>query len=344
MPSLALGVVDQSPVASGSTPAEAIRQTIALATLTDRLGYSRYWLAEHHNAGGLASPAPEILIGEVASRTHRIRVGSGGVMLTHYSPLKVAETFRMLETLHPGRIDLGVGRAPGSDTRTARALAQGPGAVPLEQYPDQLLDLYGYLAGDLPPEHPFAGIRAMPEGPTLPELWVLGSSAASGMYAAKLGWSFSFAHFINSDGGPRVMAAYRERFEPSPFLPQPRGNVGVSVLCAESEEEAEHLSWSRWGWRIMAMARGQRGGIPSPEEAKAFAYTEPELDHIAYMRSQSIYGTPGHVRDRLEALAAEYAVEELLLVTITHDFAARCRSYELLAREFGLSATAAGGE
>jgi luciferase family oxidoreductase group 1 len=329
-----LSVLDQSPVRGGGTPVDAIRETLELAELADRLGYHRYWLAEHHNSNGLASASPEVLIGHVASRTQRLRVGSGGVMLSHYSPLKVAEQFRMLEALHPGRIDLGVGRAPGSDGRTARALAAGPGQLGIERYPDQLVDLYGYLADDLPADHPFAGIRAMPAGPTVPELWLLGSSGVSADYAAELGWSFCFAHFINPEGGEAVVRKYRERFEPSPILDGPRASIGVSVTCADDDDEAERLSWSRWCWRIAAN-HGNRGGILSPEEAMAFPYTEAERDYIAYMRANSIWGSPARVRDRLEELGAAYGVDEFVIVTITHDFAARKRSYELLAKEFG---------
>ena len=330
-----LGALDQSPIRAGGTAAEALRETVELAQLCDRLGYSRYWLAEHHSSGGLASATPEVLIAEVASRTSHIRVGSGGIMLTHYSPLKVAETFRMLEALHPGRIDLGVGRAPGSDTKTARALAHGPGQIGIEQYPDQLLDLYGFLANDLPPEHPFRGITAMPAGETLPELWVLGSSAASAQYAAQLGWSFCFAHFINAEGGERAMRYYQDQFEPSPFLKRPRGSLAVSVTVADTHDEAEHLSWSRWGWRLMGQ-RGLRAGIPTPEEAKAFAYTEPERDYLAYVASRSIFGSPSEVRDRLEELGREYGVDEFVCVTIMHSFEARKRSYELLAKVFDI--------
>ncbi|OAI39171.1 hypothetical protein AYO38_08090 [bacterium SCGC AG-212-C10] len=334
---VSLSVLDQSPVRRGGTPAQAIRESMELAQLCDRLGFKRYWIAEHHSSGGLASASPEILIAEVAARTERIRVGSGGVMLSHYSPLKVAEQFRMLEALHPGRIDLGLGRAPGSDTRTARALAHGPGQLGIEHYPDQLMDLYGYLSGDLPADHPFTGITASPQGETMPELWLLGSSAMSAQYAAELGFGFCYAHFINPDGGERAMQLYRDRFEPSPVVPEPMGAIGVSVTCAETDDEAEHLSWSRWNWRIAAN-HGGRGGIPSPEEAKAFAYTEPELDYITYMRGRSIHGSPGLVRDRLLEVGEEYGVEEFIIVTITYDFEARKRSYELLAKEFGLVA------
>jgi luciferase family oxidoreductase group 1 len=206
----------------------------------------------------------------------------------------------------------------------------------VEHYGDQLMDLYGYLADDLPPDHPFAGIKAMPAGETLPELWVLGSSLAGAQYAAEFGWSFCFAHFINAEGGDRAMALYRERFKPSPFLSAPRGCLAVSATVAETEAEAERLSWSRWGWRIMAQ-KGDRAGIPTPEEAIAFDYTPAERDYLLYVKSRSLYGDPGQVRGRIAQLAQEYGVEEVVVVTITHDFASRVRSYELLAGAFGLA-------
>jgi luciferase family oxidoreductase group 1 len=339
-----LSVLDQSPIRRGGSARQAVNETLALAQAADRLGYHRYWVAEHHNSAGLASASPEILIAEIAARTERIRVGSGGVMLTHYSALKVAEQFRMLETLHPGRIDLGVGRAPGSDTLTMHALVHGPGKLPLEAYPEQLMDLYGWIAKDLPPGHPFGGVRAMPEGESVPELWVLGSSGTSAIYAAELGWSFCFAHFIQPDGGERAMANYRERFEASPFLAEPKGSIGVSVTVAETDEEAEYLSWSRWGWRLMNQRGINREGIPSPEEAMAFDYTEAERDYLEYAKGRSIYGSPARVADRLAQLGEAYGVDEFVAVTITYDFAARVRSYELLAKAFGIEpATAAAG-
>ncbi|MFN0096715.1 MAG: LLM class flavin-dependent oxidoreductase [Dehalococcoidia bacterium] len=335
-----LSVLDQSPVRAGGTPIQALRETIELAQHTDRLGYHRYWLSEHHNTSGLASATPEILIAEIAMRTERIRVGSGGVMLTHYSPLKVAEQFRMLEALHPGRIDLGVGRAPGSDTKTARALAHGPGQLPLDAYPDQLLDLYGYLSDDLPEGHLFRGIKAIPETPTMPELWVLGSSLASAQYAAELGWAFCFAHFINPEGGERAVQMYRDRFQPSPSLKEPRASIGISATVAETDEQAEYLSWSRWCWRIAAN-HGERRGIPSPEDAMAFPYTPPEREYIEYMKTRSIYGSPERVRGQLDRVGAAYGVDEYVLVTITHDFEARKHSYTLLARAYGLDVSEA---
>jgi luciferase family oxidoreductase group 1 len=333
-----LSVLDQSPIRRGGTARQAVMETLELARAADRLGYHRYWIAEHHNSSGLASASPEILIAEVASRTERIRVGSGGVMLTHYSALKVAEQFRMLETLHPGRIDLGVGRAPGSDTQTMRALEHGPGKLPIDAYPEQLMDLYGWVAKDMPPEHQFGKVRAMPEGETVPELWVLGSSTTSATYAAELGWSFCFAHFIQQERGELAMRYYREQFEPSPVFEAPRASIAVSATVAETDEEAEYLSWSRWGWRLMNQRGAGLAGIPSPEEAMAYSYTAPERDYLEFAKSRSIYGSPARVADRLAQLGEAYGVDEFVVVTVVHDFAKRVRSYELLAGAFGLGA------
>jgi luciferase family oxidoreductase group 1 len=334
-----LSVLDQSPVRAGGTPAQAIAETLELARLADKLGYRRYWLAEHHNTAGLAGTAPEILITRIAAATSQIRVGSGGVMLSHYSALKVAEQFRVLETLYPGRIDLGIGRAPGSDQRTAMALQHGPGALTIEQFPDQISDLIGYLNGPLPADQPFASIKAMPTGPSAPDLWLLGSSDASATYAAHFGCAFSFAHFINDQGGPEVMQAYRESFEPSAHLAKPQGSIGVFVLCAETEVEADRLASSRDLWRLR-LDLGIIGPIPSVEEALSHPYSDIERRRIAFNRRRQIIGTPEQVKAQLLALGEAYGVDEFVVVSICYDFAARKRSYELLAEAFGLQAQA----
>ncbi len=335
-----LSVLDQSPIRRGGDSATALQETLQLAQQAERWGYHRYWLAEHHNSRTLASASPEILIGEIANRTERIRVGSGGVMLSHYSPLKVAETFRMLERLHPGRIDLGIGRAPGSDQLTARALAHGPGALGVDQFPQQLADLYGYMSGNLPGSHPFHAVHASPEGGSLPEFWLLGSSGEGGKLAAYFGWAFSFAHFISPEGGEPVMYHYFANFRPSAFLDMPRASLGVSVVCAETEEEAELLGWSRWCSRILGFRNEQRGLVP-PEEARDFPYTPREREYIDYQRSKAIYGTPEQVREKLLALGRAYnGVEEFIVLTVVYDFAARLRSYELLAEAFNVAAPA----
>jgi len=329
-----VGVLDQSPIRTGGTAAEAVAETVELAQACERWGYHRYWLAEHHASRGLAGSTPEILVGHVAARTSRIRVGSGGVMLSHYSALKVAENFRMLETLYPGRIDLGIGRAPGSDPRTARALAHGPGALGIEHFPAQISDLLGFLGGDLPQGHPFRGIRAMPDGPTTPELWLLGSSDEGAALAARFGTAFSFAHFINDEGGAEVTRAYAARFHPG-VLEAPRASVAVFALAADTEAEAQRLAKSRDLW-ITRLYTGRPGAFPSVEEAETYPYTEQELAIVHHARRRTIAGAPEQVRDRLLALACAYGAAELVIVTITFDFKARLRSYQLLAEAFGL--------
>ena len=339
-----LSVLDQSPIRSGGTPAQAIRETLELAEVCDRLGYHRYWLAEHHSSSGLAGTAPEVLIGQVAARTRRLRVGSGGVMLSHYSALKVAESFRMLETLFPGRIDLGIGRAPGSDQRTARALRHGPGALGLDEFPQQVADVIAYVQDRVPAGHPFAGVRAMPAGPTAPEVWLLGSSDESAAIAAHLGVAFSFAHFINADGGPEVTRAYLDAFRPSPELAAPRASAAVFALCADTEAEALRLARCR-ELSIARLYTGRHGPFPSVEEAEAYPYNAHELAIIEHARRRTVAGAPEQVRERLEALAREYGVSELVVVSIAHAFKARVRSYELLAEAFELPrADAAAGD
>lgn len=335
-----LSVLDQSPIRSGATPAQAVQETLRLAELADRLGYRRYWLAEHHSSGGLAGSAPEILVGRVAALTSSIRVGAGGVMLSHYSALKVAENFRMLETLFPGRIDLGIGRAPGSDQLTARALAQGPGALGFEHFPAQVRDLIGFLDESLPAEHPFARIRAMPRGPTSPEVWLLGSSDQSAALAAYFGCRFSFAHFINAEGGEAVMQAYREHFRPSAALDRPAGSIGVFVICADSEAEAARLARSRDLW-MLRLRRGETQPVPTVEEAENYPYTDHERAVVRYNRRRTIAGAPEQVRDRLLELGRAYGVDEFVVVTICHEFEDRLRSYELLAQAFDLKAAGA---
>ena len=335
-----LSVLDQSPIRSGGTPADAIAETVELACFADRLGYHRYWVAEHHSSAGLAGTAPEILVARLAAATSTIRIGSGGVMLSHYSSLKVAETFRVLEALYPGRIDLGIGRAPGSDALTARALQHGPGALGIEYFPSQIADLIGFLRNVMPSDHPFAPVLAQPQGPSAPELWLLGSSAESAAYAAHFGCAFSFAHFITDQGGPEVMAAYRQHFQPSPWLAAQQASIGVFVLCADSEAEARRLALSRELWRLK-LEQGELGPIPSVAEAEAYPYSREDRLRIAVMRRRAVVGAPEQVKERLLALGAAYGVSEFVVVTICHDVTARRRSYELLAQMFGLAPRAA---
>ena len=328
-----LSVLDQSPIQAGGTAATAILETIKLAQLADRLGYHRYWVAEHHSSEGLAGSAPEALVGQIAARTERIRVGSGGVMLSHYSPLKVAETFRLLETFYPGRIDLGIGRAPGSDQRTAQALAYGQQARGPDIYPNQVQDLIAWLGDGLPADHPFSGIVASPPVEHRPELWMLGSSDQSAQLAAHFGVPYSFAHFITDESGPTMMRSYQMKFQPSALFSEPQGSIGVFVLCADTEEEAHRLAASRDLWRVR-LDLGETGPVPTPEEALAYEYSDVELQRRDYHRRRNIIGAPEQVKKGLQEVLAKYRVDEAVVVTITHDYAARARSYELLAEVF----------
>ncbi len=336
-----LSVLDQSPIRAGGTPAQAIAETVKLAQACERWGYERYWLAEHHSSEGLAGAAPEVLVARVAAATNAMRVGSGGVMLSHYSALKVAENFRMLETLFPGRIDLGIGRAPGSDYRTAMALAHGPGALGIEHFPRQIHDLLAFLADALPEGHPFAGIHAQPRGATAPEPWLLGSSDQSAAMAAYFGCAFSFAHFISDVGGPMITRAYREQFHPSRWESAPKASIGVFVLCADTAAEAERLALSRDLSRLRR-EKGMLGPVPSIAEAEAYPYTAADRVLIAESRRRQVVGDPHQVKEQLLALGAAYDVDEFVVVTICHDFAARLRSYELLAEVFGLQRRSGG--
>ncbi len=329
-----LGVLDQSPVRVGATYADAINESVELARATEKLGYSRYWVAEHHAADGFAGSAPEILVGRIAGATDSIRVGSGGVMLSHYSPYKVAETFRVLEVLYPGRIDLGIGRAPGRDRHTAVALAYG-NQLGIEYFPNKVLDLRAFLSDEKPVTEALHGIRATPESESDPELWILGSSAESARMAAQFGIRFSFAHFINPYAGGEVSRAYRTEFEPTDPLPAPRTNVGVFAICADTEEEATRLAKSRDLWRLRA-DQGRLGQIPTVEEAESTQYTPAEKTQIEHNRIRYVVGDPDQVKARLTEIAEEHQAEELVLLTITPDYQSRLRSYELVAKAFGV--------
>jgi luciferase family oxidoreductase group 1 len=331
-----LSVLDQSPVISGHTPQRAVQETIRLVKAAEALGYHRYWLAEHHSIAALADPCPEILLSRIAAETTRIRVGTGGILLPYYSPLKIAEQFRMLEALYPGRIDLGIGRAPGGDQATAMAMGEGryPGA---ERFPEQVQYLVAYLDGTIPADHPFASVRVMPAGPTAPEIWLLGSSDYSGALAAQLGLCFAFAHFISADGGDAVMKEYKRRYRPSTRASEPCSLLCVFVIVADSIEEAERLSASI-ALRRLNMDYGVNAPVPNHEEAHAYPYTEADRRRIAHHRRRVVLGTPGAVRDQLLALREAFDADELMAITITGDYGSRMKSYELLADVFGLKA------
>jgi luciferase family oxidoreductase group 1 len=321
-----LSVLDQSPISEGSTGADALRNSIDLARHTESLGYERYWVAEHHGTPMLASAAPEILIAEIAAATSRIRVGSGGVMLPHYSPVKVAEVFSMLAALHPGRIDLGIGRAPGSDPHTMFALQRDRRQASPDDFPEQLAELLGLLEGDLPRDHLSARLTALPGGPDeRPEVWLLGSSPQSAIWAGELGLPYSFADFINPKGA-EIVQLYRDRFVPSARRDSPWVAAAVSTVCAETDEDAERLAASA-RMAIAFLHSGRLIPVPTVERALAF-FAEHNVPPTG---RRAVVGAPDTVRAGLEDVAREYEADELMLVTITHDHAARLRSYELVA-------------
>ena len=335
---LSVSILDQSSVVTGRGPDDAIRETLALARQADAWGYHRYWLAEHHNSAAHAGSAPEILISAIAATTRRIRVGSAGVMLPHYSALKVAEQFRVLEAIAPGRIDLGLGRAPGSDGRTAYAL--NPNAAnAADQFPQQIRDLQGWLGDGLPVEHPFRAVSASPAVPTTPELWILGSSDYGAQVAAFFGLPYCYAHFITDGaGGAEAMALYREGFRPSAANPAPLASLAVFALTAATEAEAQRLFSSRALARLWR-DQGRYLPLPSPEEAAAYPYSDAERAQVERLRGRALIGTPARVRAGIEALAETHGAGEVAILSPCHNAAARAESYRLLAREFALSET-----
>lgn len=332
---LRLSVLDQAPVPEGSDSGEALRNSLDLARRADQLGYHRYWVAEHHGTPGLACTSPEVLIGPVALATSRIRVGSGGVMLPHYSPLKVAENFGMLSGLFPGRIDLGIGRAAGTDPGTTFALQRDRRHPSPDDFVQQLDELLAYVEDRLPTTHPFARI-AVPGRPHAPSPWLLGSSLQSALWAAERGLPYAFADFINSGGAP-MAAVYREKFVPSASLPAPRVAVAAWALCAETDEQAQLLA-SSFRMLITLLHRGQLIKVPTVERATEFLKEQGGLLALQPVNRRILAGSPRTVRAGIEAVAREYGAEEVLIVNIMHDHAARGRSYEMIASEFQLAA------
>jgi luciferase family oxidoreductase group 1 len=331
-----LSVLDQSPVSEGSSGSQALQNTIDLARLADELGYHRYWVAEHHGGPMLAGPSPEALIGPIAAATSRIRVGSGGVMLPHYSPLKVAETFSLLAGLFPDRIDLALGRAAGTDPITTFALQRDRRQAAPDDFPQQLAELLGYLDDRLPADHPFARLaQTLPGRPERPDPWLLGSSQQSAIWAAELGLPYAFADFINPQGA-EIAALYRERFaEHEHEGARPRTAVGVWVICAETDEDARRLAASG-RMTFTLLRRGQLIAVPPPDRALEFLTKDELMPDRPRSDKRAIVGAPDTVRSELEEVVSRYGAEEAIVVSITYEHHARRRSYELLAQAFGL--------
>ena len=332
MDELILSVVDQSPVRSDGTAKDALNETVDLAIAAESLGYRRYWVAEHHNLANFAGTSPEIMVGQIASRTNTIRVGSGGVMLPHYSALKVAENFRMLETLFPGRIDLGIGRAPGSDQITAAALAYPRVPIDITHYPEQVKDVMSFLGETHENEHMFNSVFAGPGKFTIPDIWLLGSRIDSAALAAEMGLPYSYAHFFGTsvELGPKIVEMYRKNFKPSVYLDRPYVNVGVQVICSDTEEEAQNIALSRNLSRVKSV-QGIREGLSTIEEAKKYQYRPNEVAYLESLKANYVDGNPLQVKEGLETIASEYQTNDLSIVTICYDFADRLKSYELIS-------------
>ena len=330
---LTLSVLDQSVAVTGRTEDAAIRETLALAQHCEALGYHRFWVSEHHSHPSIVGSAPEILMAAIAATTHRIRVGSAGVMLPHYAALKVAEQFRVLEALAPGRIDLGVGRAPGSDFRTAQLL-RADSRQSAEDFPVQVRELQAWVSGiDLPEGHPGRGVTANPMGMTTPELWMLGSSNYGAQLAAHYGLPYAFAWFITDGQGAReALELYRSLYRPSLRHPKPQAVLCVWALAADTEAEALHHLLSRERWKL-DRNKGALGPLHSPEEVLQVPYSASEQAEADQLRRTALVGSGAQVADKLRALAETLEVEEIVVITWTHDPAASRRSYELLAQE-----------
>jgi luciferase family oxidoreductase group 1 len=343
-----LSVLDLAPIPEGATAGDGLHATIDLARRAEQLGYRRFWVAEHHNMPGIASSAPPVLIGHLADATSSIHVGSGGVMLPNHVSLVVAEQFGMLEALHPGRIDLGIGRAPGTDQVTAAALRRSPEGLSPDDFPEQLGELIGFFSGEWPDGHPYAAITAVPAQGNSPSMWLLGSSGYSAQVAGLLGLPFAFAHHFSAENTLPALALYRQRFRPSATLAQPHAMVAAAVICADTDERAQWLA-GPGALSFLRLRSGRPGRLPSPEEAAAYPYTSLDREIIASRRASNIIGSPETVRRGLTELLAATDADELMITTMVHDPADRLRSFELVAdiaaqaRAGGASGDTAGG-
>lgn len=329
-----LSVLDQTPIRRGSNAVEALQESVQLAKLADKLGYTRYWLSEHHNTGTLAGSAPEVLIPRLGAETSRIRLGSGGIMLPNHSTLKVAENFRLLEGLFPGRIDLGIGRAPGGDRLTAQLLNPTNTFDP-QEYIQQIDTLQALLTDTPAPGNLDGKVRAMPFIDTIPALWMLTSSGESAYLAAHFGIALSFAQFINPVGGPQAMAAYRQRFLPSEQLAAPKGSVGIFAFCSDNEQKVAEVQ-AVMDFRLLSFEKGRTEEMPTYAIAKAYDYSPGEWQRVLFNRNRMVVGTPDIVKEKIIALADSYEVDEVVIATFTEQAEDRFRSYELFAGLFDI--------
>jgi luciferase family oxidoreductase group 1 len=336
-----LSILDLSPVTTGISGPQALRNSLDLARLADRLGFTRYWVAEHHNMPNIASSAPDIMIGQIAAATNHLRVGSGGVMLPNHAPLQVAERYKVLEGLFPGRIDLGLGRAPGTDPVTAYALRRRQDDPAADDFLERFQELLAFERRAFPDDHPFRNVNAMPADVPLPPLYLLGSSGYSAQLAAHIGAGFSFAHHFSDFDPAGPMTVYREQFKPSPMRSEPLAILAVHIVCADTDAEAERLATSV-DLNFALRRQGRYLPIPSPEEAAAHEYSPTDRALIARNRTRLMVGTRSKIVAQLEPLIAATKADELMITTMVYDHEARKRSYTLLAEAFGLRERGSG--
>jgi luciferase family oxidoreductase group 1 len=328
-----LSILDLSPVSTGSTAAQALRNSLDLARFADGLGFRRYWVAEHHNLPSIASSAPDIMIGQIAAVTKTMRIGSGGVMLPNHAPLMVAERFKVLEALYPGRIDLGLGRAPGTDPATSYALRRRQGISEEDDFLERFNELMLLETRAFPAGHPFHNVRAMPSDVPLPPIYLLGSSDYSAQLAGHIGAAFSFAHHFANFDAAEAMRLYRDNFRPSPSHDKPYAILATHVVCADTDEEAERLA-STVDLNIVRRAKGEYLPLASPEEALSYDYSPVDKARVAQNRARLSVGSPTAVKARLTPLLEATKADELMVTTMIFDHAARKHSYALLAKAF----------
>lgn len=326
-----LSILDQSPLVYGKSPQQALQASVELAIRGEQLGYTRYWIAEHHDFPGLTCPAPEVMLAYVGANTSTIRIGAGAILLPHYKPYKVAESFNLLATLFPGRIDLGIGRAPGGSAEVTEALS-GQFLQQVWRMPESFEELLHFLHNDFPDDHLYANVTASPSPAVPPTTWLLGTSGKSAKLAADKGVAYAFGHFMSEKPGPEIVKSYIDHFQPS-RKDAPETIVAVSVICAETTERAEELAMSGLLWNLQLSKGDGRKGVPTLEEAKQYKYTEEEIKKMQHMKNKIVVGNPGEVVGRLKSLQKVYQADEIMIVSITHSYQERLRSYELISEE-----------
>ncbi|WP_163526506.1 LLM class flavin-dependent oxidoreductase [Halobacillus ihumii] len=327
-----LSILDQSPVSSGTTAQQALKESMKLAKTGEELGYSRYWVAEHHDIAGLSCPAPEVMLGYIGAHTESIRIGAGAVLLPHYKPYRIAETYNLLASLFPKRIDIGIGRAPGGSAEATMALSDNY-LEQVRKMPESFDDLLHFLQSDFPSDHLFSKVSASPQPEVLPEVWVLGTSEKSALLAAEKGTAYAFGHFMSNNDGPEIAETYKRNFSRSSVVSKPQLILAVTVVCAETTEQAEEIALSSMLWSIQVKAGEGEKGVPTVEEAKRYSFSAEEQQKLEKMKKKMIIGNPKIVKQKLIDLKRLYLADEIMIITITHHYKERLQSYKLIAEE-----------